>query len=586
MANLYDSRQMREVGQGLHIARGEDPDGAPKASHGPAGEVNSSLTQDQTPTAAVIPLSGGASAVPRRAAPVRVMPHEGKRTEVDDWTEPPVPLDGAGVRPWPSGVLRGVPARMVDTLAVSKQVPTDAAAMMLLGVASVAVGGRFVIAPRPADPSWCEPVHLYVVVALPSAERKTGLFQPLAAPLYAWERRECAAREECVATTASVYRAAQKAREKAENALSAAMASGDETVRGEATETLKRCVRDEQQAAREVVRSPRLVTNDATPEALVSLLCEQRGRMALLTDEGGSVFEMMAGRYTDAPNLDPYLKGHDGGTIRVDRKGRAAEHVARATLTIAMATQPSTLAKLAAKPEVSGRGLLARILYSVPPGKAGLRDTEPPPLDNGAVAAWNELVDELLNISLDIDAEGVDQPHTLRFADDAAKAFAVWRAAMEPTLAPGQAFGDNDRLREWGGKLAGAIARVAALLHVMEHPRDWRASIDLDTTERAIGLAGYLCNHAAAAFGVMGDTPGLVAARKLLTWLQKHNRETFTVRDALRALNRNGNRADVVDPALAVLLAHGWIREPTEEKRGPGRPSERYLVHPHAHRAP
>jgi hypothetical protein len=102
------------------------------------------------------------------------------------------------------------------------------------------------------------------------------------------------------------------------------MASGDETVRGESTETLKRCVRDEQQAAREVVRSPRLVTNDVTPEALVSLLCEQRGRMALLTDEGGSVFEMMAGRYTDAPNLDPYLKGHDGGTIRVDRKGRTS----------------------------------------------------------------------------------------------------------------------------------------------------------------------------------------------------------------------------------------------------------------------
>lgn len=364
------------------------------------------------------------------------------------------------------------------------------------------------------------------------------------------------------------------------------MASGDETVRGESTETLKRCVRDEQQAAREVVRSPRLVTNDVTPEALVSLLCEQRGRMALLTDEGGSVFEMMAGRYTDAPNLDPYLKGHDGGTIRVDRKGRAAEHVARATLTIAMATQPTTLRTLASKPELSGRGLLARFLYSVPHGKVGSRDTEPPPLDNGAVGAWGELVNELLNIPLDIDGDGVEQPHTLRFAGEAAEVFAAWRAAMEPTLAPGQLLGDNDRLREWGGKLAGAIARVAALLHVVEHPRDWRAPIDVDTIERAIGLAGYLCNHAAAAFGVMGDTPGLVAARKLLTWLQKHNRETFTVRDALRALNRNGNRADVVDPALAVLLAHGWIREPTEEKRGPGRPSERYLVHPHTHRAP
>lgn len=66
---------------------------------------------------------------------------------------------------------------------------------------------------------------------------------------------------------------------------------------------------------------PRLVADDVTPEAVASLLAEQGGRLAVLSAEGG-ILATLAGRYSGAPNLEVFLKGHAGDLLRVDRKGR------------------------------------------------------------------------------------------------------------------------------------------------------------------------------------------------------------------------------------------------------------------------
>ena len=79
MQNVPEPREKRDDGH-VSIARRGTAD-APEASHGPPGDVNVRPTQDSPPVAAVIPLAGGASAAPRRAAPVRATSHEGKRTE-------------------------------------------------------------------------------------------------------------------------------------------------------------------------------------------------------------------------------------------------------------------------------------------------------------------------------------------------------------------------------------------------------------------------------------------------------------------------------------------------------------------------
>ena len=92
-------------------------------------------------------------------------------------------------------------------------------------------------------------------------------------------------------------------------------------------------------------------------EAVASLLAEQ-GRIAVMSAEGG-MFETIAGRYSQGvANLDVYLKGFSGDTLRVDRKTRPPEYVKKPALTMALTVQPAVIKDLAVKPGFRGRGLL------------------------------------------------------------------------------------------------------------------------------------------------------------------------------------------------------------------------------------
>ena len=109
-------------------------------------------------------------------------------------------------------------------------------------------------------------------------------------------------------------------------------------------------------AAAEAIRvppEPRLLADDVTAEAATSWLAEL-GRIAVVSAEGG-LFDLLAGRYSRMPNIDVWLKGHSGDSIRVDRKGRAAEVVTRPVITIGLMIQPAVLRSIGSHRVFSGR---------------------------------------------------------------------------------------------------------------------------------------------------------------------------------------------------------------------------------------
>ena len=68
---------------------------------------------------------------------------------------------------------------------------------------------------------------------------------------------------------------------------------------------------------------PRLLVQDCTPEALVNIMAENRGRIGYVVDEGGEVFDLM-GRYQGnvTSNLGIFLAGMGRNRIRQnDRVG-------------------------------------------------------------------------------------------------------------------------------------------------------------------------------------------------------------------------------------------------------------------------
>ena len=110
-----------------------------------------------------------------------------------------------------------------------------------------------------------------------------------------------------------------------------------------------------------------IFTDDCTSEMMVKLLKDNGGRMALISAEGGA-FDAIIGRYSKKPNLDVWLKGICGDTIRVDRLNREPDYVRHPAVSMILTAQPSVLSEIMQNGLLDGRGFLARFLYvNIPP---------------------------------------------------------------------------------------------------------------------------------------------------------------------------------------------------------------------------
>jgi hypothetical protein len=202
---------------------------------------------------------------------------------------------------------------------------------------------------------------------MPPGSRKSAVFAAMTAPLLEAEQQLVEQARPRIIEADLVRKVAQ--RESERRSVDAANMR-DPAARAEA---LSAAADAALQAEKPVPSLPRLIADDVTTEAAASLLAEQGGRLAVLSAEGG-IFSTLAGRYSGGvPSLEVFLKGHAGDLLRVDRKGRPAEHVASPALTLGLALQPEVLTDIARMPGFRGRGLLARILYSVPENTVGRR---------------------------------------------------------------------------------------------------------------------------------------------------------------------------------------------------------------------
>jgi hypothetical protein len=482
------------------------------------------------------------------------------------WPEP-LPL-GAEVDlpPFPVDAFPGWLAEFVAAEAEATQTPPDLAGMLALAALSTAAARRVEVEVRPGG--W-EPVNLYVVVAQEPGTRKSAVFRDVTMPLRELERELVAEAGPTVAEAAARKRIAEQVAKGLEAKAAAGRATEDEALAAAMRAALA-----------EVPTAPRLLADDATPEALTSLLADQGGRIAVLSPEGG-VFGILAGRYSRVPDLGVYLKGHAGDDLRVDRKGRPAEVVDRPALTVGLAVQPGVLRRLAEHSEMRELGLLARFLYALPADLVGHRreDAAPVPVEVRERYAAN-----LRRLAADLYAQG---PATLNLTPDAVEVMAARMRELEPRLRLDDAVGDLAQVRDWAAKLAGATVRVAALVHLADHVGDaLPGAIEMATLAQAARLADYLVPHALAAFDLMGGDPAVAGARYVLRRLRELHLRRFTGRDLFRATARGRfPKVADLDPVLVLLVEHDYLRRLDPKRVGSkgGRPpSPVFLVNPRA----
>jgi len=491
--------------------------------------------------------------------------------EYEGW-DPPVPLGGADTPEFPVGLLPGWLAAFATEVARAQQVPVDLPAVLALAAVATAAGGRLVVEVRPG---WREPANVYLAVVLPPGERKSPVFRVVADPIADVEHVLIEKARPLIVEAQALRKTATAAADKA--IRDAAKATGEERAAAERAALDAAVLAD----GVEIPPLPRLLAEDATPEALSSLMAEQGGRMAVLSDEG-DVFELMAGRYSkngSMPNLAVYLKGWDGGTLRVDRKGRPPEHIKRPALTFGLAIQPAVLRSLRDQPGFRGRGLLARFLWALPTSYVGWRDTNPDPADQAVVDTYAAKVGALVEGLADW-----TDPAVLTVGTAAHDALVAWADELEPRIRPA---GDLVVIRDWVAKLVGQTARVAALLHLAEHGGDAgvRRQVAVTHANAAVALGRYFLAHALAAFEQMGADGTLDVATAVAEWVCE--RESFTRRDMHQAHRSKFPKAADVDPVLELFEAHGWVRQRPQRSARQGRspggraPAPTYDVNPH-----
>lgn len=471
---------------------------------------------------------------------------------------------------FPSESLPSWQREWVEAESEATQTPVDLAGMLSLAVVATACQKRVAVQVRP---DWGEPTNIYVVSALDPGNRKSKVFQDATAPLCHWEHETAELQGPEVARKLAVLEIERKRLEKLKQ-----RATGD----GENAQEARRQAEDlaEMLAGVSEPVVSRLAGEDVTPEKLQSLLALHGGRFSVLSAEGG-IIQNFLGRYSGngVGNFEVLLKAHAGDTIRVDRVGRPPEYVHSPALTLGLCVQPEVLKNLARKHEVRGRGLLARLLYSLPRSFVGSRKTIPDPVPDAVAQAYSERVRDMLEIPTTCTGRGEIIPHVLALTEEAQEILNDFCATLEPRLGPG---GELAEISDWASKLAGAIVRIAGLLHMAERSTKTFVppEIGAQSFAAALAIGGYLTKHAQATFQFMETDTAAIFSDKVIAWLKRNRKPLVHEREIYQKIN--GMRKKDVRKAVIRDLCDRDILIPVHVETGKtGRKrSQAYAVNP------
>lgn len=498
--------------------------------------------------------------------------HKSEDFTLDEW-ETPAPFGEYDLPTFPIDALPDWLRSFVQGLAIETQTPVDLAATLALANCSSCIAGRVIVRVREG---WAEPVNTYWLNVLGVGNRKTAVHDATKAPLEEVEQRLCREMEpEIDRTRIERDMLAARLEHLKKSAAKEKIQGKRQALVDEAKDTAAEI------ADIKVPASPKLiVSGDITPEALASTLAEQGGRLFLSSDEG-ELFEMAAGRYGNGANIEMLLKAHTGAKVRINRRGRA-EVIESATLTIGMTVQPDVLRGIAEKPTFRGRGLCGRFLYTMPKSLVGGRNSRPAAMSDEAKTEYDRRLKTLAGLEKVQNADGALEPRVVRFSRDAVDYMTAFMDSLESQMGEGGALCS---IADWATKLAGAVARIAAILHFAENSYSPGSitEIPAGAVKRAIKIGHYLISHALAAYAEMGADPQIENAKQLLRWIRKEQLEQFTKREAHRENRGRFKKVTEVEPALDLLEGHGYIRtmvRSAEPGRAGRKASQLFQVNP------
>lgn len=452
---------------------------------------------------------------------------------------------------------------MAAATAESLQVDPGMTAAAALAVAGLSVQGRFIINPKPG---WVEPLNSYIVTIARPSERKTPALEVMSRPIYSFEKEENKRRkpliDEYMMRRDVMRKQLANMKEAAAKPTSKNPVSLDDIAR----------VQDGLSALESNAVTPlRLLADDTTPEALVSLMAANGGRMGLVSDEGG-IFDTIAGKYSNGRvNLDVFLKSYSGSPLRVDRKGREQETIEHPTLTMLLMVQPVVLEAIMNNREFEGRGFLSRPLYSLPKSLVGKRRYRTQPVPKEIEEDYTAAIYALLSVD--------GEAQTIRLSPEADQEAERFFNHLEQRLADDF----SEDLESWAGKFHGQVMRLCGVLHCCQYFQEAaQVPVSLETMQAAQTIGEYFLEHTKAAFQIIGlaERQEVKDAKYILKKLLAGGRQQLSKRDLFRQCDGRIRTVEDMEPGLKVLVDRGYIY--IDRISTGGRPTEKIILNPGA----
>lgn len=335
-----------------------------------------------------------------------------------------------------------------------------------------------------------------------------------------------------------------------------------------------------QQELEELGETPRppfecaVICEEPTFPALVSSLLNGHPSMGLFSDEGGETFGGYAmNKDNKLRTIAGYSKLWDGTEIKHKRYESGESRLIGKRLSTHLMVQPDIANTFLSDKLFRGQGYSARFFIACPNSTMGTRFYQEASVDaDFALEAYNQHLLNLLKKPLPLTNKNPcsqELKPTYVNLGKVAKAHLIeFYNTLESQLRP------NVKLRHLSGfvnKLPEHATRIATVLAFIENPQV--SQLSKIQMEAGIQIAHYYLAQALHLYDPDSHSVELINAEAVKGWLEWKWKEPFISSTELmqRVSPANLRKADIINPALKLLVDYGWLTKLEEAKHIKGK---------------
>lgn len=376
--------------------------------------------------------------------------------------------------PYPFGAFHLIVKNAMEEVLKNTQAPDALIAMEFLTDMSVSTQGLYDVR---LPTGQVRPLSLNSLVVAESGERKTGVHNLVAEPLYAFDLRRMKKYE----IDLQQYELENRIWKSIDTGLRRQLTKL--TQEGQPID--EQCRQLSERVAKKPVkpRARRIMRQNATERAIMDALEGDGESIAFISDEGEIIIKGGVLNLTGMLN-----KWWDGALmLTLDRSDGVSVVVRNGRVTVSYMVQRQVLKELLDRrgDVMRGSGHWARYLIGCPASTQGTRYTYQLDKEWHHLPKFHERMRELLEEFGQRVDTGVIERTTLEFSDDAIPRWIEMTNRTESMLSP---WGYLHDIKDFASKAMEISGRVAALLHVFAKQE---GKISVDTLDRAIAIVEW-----------------------------------------------------------------------------------------------